>query len=173
MGKKKRELQQVNTLRPEDVIANKTFSQSLIDETKDSVSIFLVAQARQELERIVKMTEFLDKAQAMYQDKALEFMAMNNDPSALEYLPQMIENVSRSLERSYQLIKDVVNNEKIMNLSIVQNNISDSNIQVGGSNSVVADLSDPKSRERVRRAVAEILSSLPQEGEIIEGDGGE
>ena len=109
----------------------------------------------------------------MYQDKALEFMAMNNDPSALEYLPQMIENVSRSLERSYQLIKDVVNNEKIMNLSIVQNNISDSNIQVGGSNSVVVDLSDPKSRERVRRAVAEILSSLPQEGEIIEGDGGE
>lgn len=166
---KKKKLPQVEVLRPEDVIANKPISQSLIDDTKDSLSIMLVAQARREFEKIIKATETLDKMQEMYQDKALEYMADNNDQSALEYLPVMIETISKSLDRSYALIKDVVNNEKIMNLSIIQNNITDSNIQVG-NNSLATELADPQSRERVRRAVAEILASLPQQGESGEGE---
>ena len=166
MARKKKQNNEmaVQVLRPEDIIAKRPFSQSLVNETKEDLNVFLVAQARLELERVMSLTKTLDKMQAMYQEKALEYMADNDDQSALEYLPIMIENLSKCLDRSYALINNVVNNEKIMNFSIVQNNITDSNIQINEANNPT-DLADPKSRERVRKAVAEILSNLPATGE--------
>ena len=159
-------VQTMEILTPEDVLANKRISQSLVDETRERVAICIVAQARRELERVLSLNKTLDIMQKKYEEKALEYMTLNDDETALEYLPVMIEHLSKCLERSYDLIKEVVNNEKIMNISIIQNNISDSEIQINPVNT--GDLSDPKSRERVRRAVSQILASLPSEEKIIE-----
>lgn len=154
-------------ITPEEVLAGKKVSQSVVDEMKDDIAVYLVAQARRELERVTLLNNALDKMQRKYEEKAIEYMTMNDDDTALEYLPTMIGMLQSCLERSYEIIKEVINNEKIMNFSIIQNNITDSEIQIGNSINT-GDLADPKSRERVRRAVSEILASLPKEEEIAE-----
>ena len=74
-------------------------------------------------------------------------------------LPQIIETLTKCLETSYAIINKVVGNEKIMNFQVI-NNISDSTIEIGSkSETVIGDLTDPVSRDRVRRVVAEVLKS--------------
>lgn len=149
------------TLTPvsiDDVIANKYISQDVVDVTREQLKVFLVAQARLELEKVTKATRVLDKMQDMYQNRALQYMAEHDDDTALEYLPVMIETITNCLSNSYNMISKVVGNEKIMTFQVVQNNI-----EVGSSHStVLANLEDASSREKVRKAVEQILADLPE-----------
>ena len=75
-------------------------------------------------------------------------------------IDEMIDTINRSLEKSYAIINNIVGNDKIMNFQIIQNNISDSTIEVNGSTSIIGDLSDPISREKVRYVMRELLNDV-------------
>lgn len=155
-------VQQLVPLNVDDVLANKIISQDVVDNTRDQLKIFLVAQARRELTRVIKLTETLDKIQDKYQDSILEFIADNDNTSAVKYLPMMIETITKCLENSYNIINRVVGNEKIMTFQVVQNNIEVGSVQ----STVLGNLEDATSREKVRKAVAEIIASLPENTEL-------
>lgn len=164
MGRKKKwqlqkqENRDILPISVDDILQNKIISQDVVDTTRDQLKVFLVAQARRELIRVIKLTETLDKIQDRYQDKVLEYMANHDDETAISYLPVMIETITKCLENSYNIITRVVGNDKIMTFQVVQNNV-----EVGSvSSTVVGSLEDPISREKVRKAVAEILNSLPE-----------
>lgn len=163
MGRRKKKIQEPETTQElvpvyvEDVVGNKIVSQDVVDTTRDQLKVFLVAQARRELTRVIKLTETLDKIQDKYQDKVLEYMDNHDDDTAINYLPVMIETITKCLENSYNIINRVVGNEKIMTFQVVQNNI-----EVGSMNStVIGNLEDASSREKVRKAVEQILANLP------------
>lgn len=140
-----------------DVLANQPIAQSVVDATIEQLQIFMVARAREELIRVIELTKTLDKIQDKYQQKINEYIETHDDEKMLSTLPMMIDTITRSLEYSYKLIKDVMGNDKLMTFQVVQNNI-----EVGNSNStVVANLEDPLARDRVRRAVTQIINSLP------------
>lgn len=152
----------------EDVANGKVISQSSVDEIRDRLKIAMVIQAKEQLEKVIQLTRTLDKLQMKYQDKIFEYMERHDDAeSAVTYLPMMIETITTCLQNSYSIINQVVGNDKIMNFQMIQNNnITDSTFQIGTpvTGSIVADLEDPISRERVRSAVGSILKSLSAEG---------
>lgn len=152
----------------EDVANGKVISQSSVDEIRDRLKIAMVIQAKEQLEKVIQLTRTLDKLQMKYQDKIFEYMERHDDAeSAVTYLPMMIETITTCLQNSYSVINQVVGNDKIMNFQMIQNNnITDSTFQIGTpvTGSIVADLEDPISRERVRSAVGSILKSLSAEG---------
>ena len=164
MGKRRRnnknELQTTQVLRATDILSGKQVSQQMVDATKDQIRMCLVAQARNEIEKVIRLTKTLDKIQDKYQEKVLEYIAEHDDESAVAYLPQMIDTINRSLEKSYAIINNIVGNDKIMNFQIIQNNISDSTIEVNGSTSIIGDLADPVSREKVRYVMRELLNDV-------------
>ena len=151
---------------PYNIVNNTPISQSMVADTQNQIRIFLIAQARSELEKVISITETLDKMQTMYQEKALQYMADHNDETALKYLPPMIETLTNCLENSYNIINRVVANEKIMTFQLIQNNVSDSTISIGSSSSsYTGTLDDPVSRERVRNVLAEILRDVKDLGD--------
>lgn len=136
-------------------------SQNQVNEIRDQLRIHLVLQARHEVDRVIKLTETLDMLQDKYQEKVLQYVMDHDNEEAVKYLPMMIENLTKSLERSYAIINQVVGNDKIMNFQVIQNNISDSTIEIGThGRTTTEDLTDPISRERVRRVMAEILKDI-------------
>lgn len=127
-----------------------------VDKAKDQMRIFLVAQARKELERIIKLTATLDKLQEKYQSKIDEYLENHDDESAIQYLPSMIDTITKCMERSNSIISQITGNDKIMNFQFVSNN-STNTINIDNSNSTVVNLEDPTSRMKVRDTVKSIL----------------
>ena len=157
----------------DDIVQNKPISQEIVEDMKSQIRVYLIARAREELEQVMKLTSTLDKMQIMYQEKALQYMADHDDETALTYLPPMIKTITSCLENSYNIINEVIGNEKIMTFQMIQNNVSDSTISIGSSNSqYTGTLEDPISRERVRNVLAEILKDVKdQEVDMTDEEG--
>lgn len=165
MSRRKRKVEptesEVAVVEPTTKTLIEPLSQELVDSTKELIRVHLVLQAKRELERVIELTETLDAIQRKYQEKVLQYIQDHDDESAILYLPQMMDNISKCLERSYSIINQVVGNDKIMNYQITQNNINDSTINVSGKNSSFeGDLADPQSREKIRYVMREILGDI-------------
>lgn len=147
------------SLTPGEVLSGTPIAQEAVDEVRDQIRILLVLQAKNELQKVISLSKTLDTIQAKYQEVAMNYITNAPDEEALVMLPQIIETLTKCLETSYAIINKVVGNEKIMNFQVI-NNISDSTIEIGSkSETVIGDLTDPVSRDRVRRVVAEVLKS--------------
>lgn len=163
-----------NTMITSNLDSDVILTQESVEENKNQIRIYLIAQAKKELEQVMRMSATLDKMQTMYQEKALQYMADHDDETALAYLPGMIKTITDCLEISYNIINKVVGNEKIMTFQMIQNNVSDSTINIGSSqSSYTGTLEDPRSRERVRNVLAEIIKDVQaQEDKVKTQDAG-
>lgn len=155
----------MNTLQPpsnaasDDSVLMKTLAENgtldglnvdgnkLLERTK----LFLVAQACNELNRVIKMTNMLD-------DLEQRFMANINDklaesPQNLQLITAAMEMVCKSLERSNALIVQVLKDEKLSSIVINTTNIITSN---GNS----ATIMDVNSRDAVRNMASSLLARL-------------
>jgi len=160
MSRRKRKVEPINNevavVQPTTNTLIEPLSQELVDSTKDLIRVHLVLQAKRELERVIELTETLDVIQRKYQEKVIQYIQDHDDESAISYLPQMMDNISKCLERSYSIINQVVGNDKIMNYQITQNNMN-----ISGKNSAFeGDLADPQSREKIRYVMREILGDI-------------
>jgi hypothetical protein len=154
------ELVSLNGLTPEEVLSGNPISQDSVDEVRDQIMILELLQAKNELQKVVSLSATLDTIQVKYQEVVTRYIETAPDNEALVMLPQIIETLTKCLESSYAIINKVVGNEKIMKFQVI-NNISDSTIEIGSkSETVIGDLTDPVSRDRVRRVVAEILKDI-------------
>lgn len=128
-------------------------------DTENQVKLFLIAQARNELTRIVKMTEYLD----MLEEKFMNVVnkKLLEQPTNLNLILTAMEITTQSIDRSNNLINQILKDNSLQTL--VLNTV---NIIPGVEGSTAIDMS---SRESIRSVASNLISQLKvKESEIIE-----
>lgn len=138
---------------------NNQFTQLDVDNARTQITTFLIAQAQNELHRVVKLTQTLDKMQDMYIRKSNEYMLENDDETAIAYLPVMIDTISKCLERSNNIINNVLGNKNIQNNLLVFESGSQT-IMLNNNEETRTQIADPVSRAKIRERVTQIINQI-------------
>lgn len=118
----------------------------------DQLKVFLVSQARNELVRVIKLTEFLDTLESKFMDKANE--AMMEDSLTLKQYGDLISIITGLLARSHEIVSKVLKDDSLMtilNTTIYANDSGTTQV------TSVSMLQDAQSRERVRSMLQTII----------------
>lgn len=137
-------------------------------KVQDQLKVFLVAQARNELNRVIKLTEFLDKLESSFMTKANQYMM--DDSLTLKQYSDIISVITSLLSRSNDIIYGVLKDDSLM--TILNTTIYSSDNGETTTTSVAAQLKDPQSRERVRAVISQIIYKAEnydkQQGDVIQ-----
>ena len=128
-------------------------------DTENQAKLFLIAQARNELQRIVKMTQYLDSLE----DKFMKIVnkKLIEQPANLNLVMTAMDITQQSLKRSNDLVNAILKDNSLQTL--VLNTV---NIIPGVEDSATIDMS---SRESIRNVAANLLAQLKsKENEIVE-----
>lgn len=122
-------------------------SDFLLDRTK----LFLVAQARNSLNRIIKLTSFLEKLE----DKFIEAVAgrLDDEPDNVTMIALSMETISKLLQDANNTVLQIVKDEKLQQIVINTTNI----ITPDGNSATVIDAD---SRDAVRHMASCLLSQF-------------
>ena len=120
-------------------------SEKLVNDAK----LFLVAQARNELNRVIKLTNFLDTLEAKFMDTVTA--KLDESPHNLQLITGAMEVITASLEHSNQLITQILKDEKLSSVIINTTNI----ITPDGTSATIIDMD---SRDAVRNWASSALA---------------
>ncbi len=130
-------------------------------DTENQAKLFLIAQARNELQRIVKMTEYLDRLENKFMNVVNKKLV--EQPTNLNLIMTAMDITQQSLKRSNELVNQILKDDTLQTL--VLNTV---NIIPGVENSTAIDMD---SRESIRSVAANLISQLKsKEAEIVEVD---
>ena len=121
------------------------------DKLLNKAKLFLVAQACNELNRVIKMTNFLDSLEEKFIDTVN--MKLDESPHNLQLITYAMETITESLNRSNQLITQILKDEKLSSVIINTTNI----ITPDGSSATVMSMD---SRDNVRNWASSTLAQL-------------
>lgn len=137
--------------------------------TKDSFSdaftsnnqakMFLVAQAKNEMQRIIKLTKFLDVVEEKFMDTAQ--LLMNEYPDNLAIVQDTLDTIMKCLNRSNDLIMAIVKDDKL-NSFVFKDDAAD----------IVYEYKDitPASKETIRAFASNMLDRLHKLNSFEAGD---
>ena len=91
------------------------------DKLLNKTKMFLIAQACNELNRVIKMTNLLETIENKFVDAISE--KLDENPHNLQLITFAMETISNSLARSNQLITQVLKDDKLSAIIINTNNI--------------------------------------------------
>lgn len=159
---------------PDDVIGNNALLMKKIadgasldglnvdgEDLVKQAKLFVVAQACNELNRVIKLTNYLDTLEAKFMSAVDNKLA--DSPENLQLLTFAMEAVTNSLNRSNTLITQVLKDEKLASIVINTTNVI---TQEGNS----ATIMDMNSRDAVRNMASSLLAQLGHIGEIEESN---
>lgn len=134
--------------------------EELVDRTK----LFVVAYARNQLNRIIKLTNFLERLE----DKFID--AVNNriesEPESISMISLAMETISKCLDDANSVVFQVLKDDRLQNIIINTTNI----ITPDGNSATIID---PDSRDEVRNlasSLLEQLSKISKENDSKEGE---
>lgn len=167
-------------ISPEELmkgIANDSLSNSelvnyanpiITNNSENQIKLFLLAQAKRELKRVVALTDFMDKVELNYIKKVNS--EMHDDNLDLKEYSGIINTITSLINRSANIIQSVIKDDSITKLIFIDN--STTNINSVGTVINDMNLTDPGSRERVRRVVDELshVIEIASSGEVIDND---
>lgn len=130
----------------------------LVERTK----LFVVAQARNSLNRIIKLTNFLEKLEDKFIDAVNN--RLENEPESISMISLAMETISKCLADANETVSQVLKDERLQNIVINTTNIITPD---GGSAKVI----DADSRDTIRNLAGSLLSQLSKISE--EGTGEE
>ena len=149
---------------PEDVTSNSALLMKKIaddapldgmnvngDKLLNKTKMFLIAQACNELNRVIKMTNLLETIEAKFIDAISE--KLDENPHNLQLITFAMETISNSLARSNQLITQVLKDDKLSAIIINTNNI----ITPDGSTATVLSMD---SRDAIRNWASSTFDML-------------
>lgn len=116
--------------------------------TQNKLKVGMLLQAKNSLNRILKLSNILDKLYDELLDR-IDSNLENTDTASLMYTTNYI---SKALQDTNQFIVNLISNEKIQNFFIIDN----SNVVNINDNSIM----DLDKRERIRKAVSIVLNNL-------------
>lgn len=122
-------------------------AEMLVDRSK----LFLVAQARNSLNRIIKLTEFLEKLEDKFITAVSE--RLDNEPDNITLISLSMETLSKLLQDANNTVTQIIKDDKIQQVVI-----SNTNIITPDGNS--ATIIDADTRDNVRNYAASLLAQL-------------
>lgn len=122
-------------------------SDSQVEKTK----MFYVMYARHTLNRIIKLTTFLEKLE----DKFITAVddIIDKQPESISLISTAMETISELLKDCNAVVKDVLKDDRL-------NNVVINNTQIINPNGTAATIIDAKSRDEIRNLAANLLSQL-------------
>lgn len=133
-------------------ITGEEFADLASDATSKQLKMFLLSLARNELLRVIRLTEALDELEQTFIEQAVA----DKEEMNLGVLTEVIESVTKSLNRSTDLVHKVMNDEGIK--LIIDNSTKIFNAP--GSQSVL--VLDPGSREKIRTLAEEMVKYVEE-----------
>ena len=121
------------------------------DKLLNKTKMFLIAQACNELNRVIKMTNLLETIENKFVDAITE--KLDENPHNLQLITFAMETISNSLARSNQLITQVLKDDKLSAIIINTNNI----ITPDGSSATVLSMD---SRDAIRNWASSTFDML-------------
>lgn len=135
------------------------------DKSINQMKLFLLAQAKRELSRVIKLTEFLDKIESRYEKRVMEDI----DILPLKDFPTVIATITACLTRSNNIIQKVLNDDSLTQLVFIDNSTNKTIGAIGAANQL--NLDSPDSRDRVNKVVRNMLNVIDKNMEIAEEGG--
>lgn len=135
-------------------IANAVTSQTL-----DNLKIFQIVYSRSQLERVVKLTNRLQKLEDRLLDRS-------DEVTDLYDLMNVIKLIQGSLDRSLEAIKQITRNEEYLQVVIQNANIVNNQLNsYTGINSTrdLAKIHNQDSRDKIRNAISSMIDLLNQD----------
>ncbi len=120
----------------------------------DQLKVFLVAQARNELQKIIQLTQFLDKLEINLMNKVDDAIATNS--MSLRQYSDIIDVIKTLLERSNSIVSEVLKDDSLT--TITSTTVYQAPNGTTQTMSITSRLQDPQSRERVRNVLQQILA---------------
>lgn len=121
------------------------------DKLVNKAKLFVIAQACNELNRVIKLTNFLDELEEKFID--VVSTKLDESPQNLQLLTFAMEKITDSLNRSNQLITQILKDENLTSVIINTTNI----ITPDGSSATVVSMD---SRDAVRNWASSALAEL-------------
>lgn len=113
--------------------------------------LFVVAQARNNLNRIIKLTNFLEKLEDKFIDAVNN--RLENEPESISMISMAMETISKCLTDANETVTQVLKDDRLQNIVINTTNI----ITPDGNSARVIDAD---SRDAVRNLAGSLLSQL-------------
>lgn len=134
-------------------------SDSQVEKTK----MFYVMYARHTLNRIIKLTTFLEKLEDRFISAVDDII--DKQPESISLISTAMETISELLKDCNAVVKDVLKDDKL-------NNVVINNTQIINPNGTSATIIDSNSRDEIRNWAASLLSQLEkvqaEEQEVID-----
>ncbi len=143
-----------------DGLADTDFSYLTSENATKQLKVFLLSLARNELLRVIRLTEALNDLESTFVKEALD----NKEDINLGVLSEIMRSVMNSLNRSTDLVYKVMNDESIKL-------IIDNSTNIFNSSQSIVILQDKSSRERVKQIAHDIIDRIQQNNaEVIDTD---
>lgn len=121
------------------------------DELIDRTKLFVVAYARNQLNRIIKLTNFLERLEDKFITAVSE--RIESEPESLTMISMAMETISKCLEDANSVVFQVLKDDRLQNIIINTTNI----ITPDGNSATIID---PDSRDEVRNLAESLLAQL-------------
>lgn len=130
----------------------------LTGKTVDNqAKLFLAAQARNELQRIIRLTEFLDNIEQKFMTAVNRKIV--EQPDNINLLMTTMDIISQSLKRSQELIYNLLKDDSLQTLVVNTVNL------IPGSEQT--SIMSRKSRDAIRSVASKLISDL-QSSSVVE-----
>lgn len=133
-----------------------------ISSAKSQMKMFIIAQAKLQLQKIIDLNDKLDSWISVYTKRVDE--EMNNPNITPDRIAQYMTQMTDMIDRSFNMIKEVVSDEKLLNLMCVNVSNTTTNINSNDSSNIQID---SRSRARIRDAVNLVLDYINNNEESI------
>lgn len=151
-------MQEISSMK--DIVDNKDYlpDSESVNTTRNQMKLFILAQARSQLSKVLELNTKLDKWIDKYTEKADE--RMSSEDVTPEEISVYMKQIMELIDRSNSMIKSVIGDEKLINLMYLDmsNNVTNNN---GGSVITTSEIdSSPVSRNKIRTAVSSIIGAI-------------
>lgn len=178
------EVSEENSITVVDALSNMdSIVQALIDSPAENlisfIDIYLIANAKSELKRILKYMKLLEQVEEKYIDKVMR----ESDDYPLTLMHDILGFITTSIDRSNAIITSIIKANPEMpqnvqlsvgaNSTVTINNIKTDNVNAIHAGDGISQLNSAQ-RERIRNYISSITKNMDVlEGTIIEGESNE
>lgn len=124
------------------------------NNTNDQLKAFLIAEAKNEMQRVVRLSETLDTLETAFLTTINE--RVSDGSITLRSYAALLDITSTLLQRSNEIISSVLKDDSLSMVLTTSLDTKDATPTVTNA-SIVATLKTPQSRERVRNVINQIL----------------
>lgn len=127
--------------------------------SENQMKMFVIAQAKRELQKVIKFSEMLDKVQNRFEERIV-----NNLVAVPDYeLPKIMTMLMDCIDRSNNLIGSIIKDKDLLQLLVIDNskNLTVNNsIEGSVEGEIGSPMMDVSSRRKVINAVKYVLGNM-------------